>query len=57
MNDSHRWYNVQYKPVGMSGYFMFIMFSPFYLQALLYIAMTAHYKHLIGATKWIVTPR
>lgn len=57
MNDSHRWYNVQYKPVGMSGYFMFIMFSPIYLQALLYIAMTAHYKHLIGATKWIVTPR
>ena len=55
--DSHRWYNPIYKPVSFWSYIGFIMFSPFYLQALLLISMVAHAKHFMGATKWVVTPR
>ena len=45
--DSHRWYNPMYKPVSFWEYFAFIMFSSFYLQALLIISMIAHCKHFM----------
>ena len=40
--DSHRWYASAYKPVPFWSYIAFIMFSPFYLQALLLITMISH---------------
>ncbi len=55
--DSYRWYETSYKPVPFRCYFEFIMFSPFYLQALLFISMIAHCRCFLGINRWIVTPR
>lgn len=57
ITDADRWATPKYTPVGISGYLMFIFFSPFYLQALLIISMIAHCRHFIGMSAWVVTPR
>ena len=55
--DSHRWYNTAYKPIPFICYIQFIMFSPFYLQALLIISMISHCRHFMAMHQWVVTPR
>ena len=57
ITDADRWATPGYEPVKLPGYFLFILFSPFYMQALLIISMISHCRHFFGMTKWVVTPR